>query len=64
MEWLLSEAYSKIVAGDGSEPIREGVPPRPDEPPLASQKVIPLTVAEIRKGIPEVIEAWRDTFGN
>jgi iron(III) transport system substrate-binding protein len=64
MEWLLSVNYSKIVAADGSEPIREGVPPRPDEPPLASQKVIPLTVAEIRKGIPEVIEAWRDTFGN
>jgi len=26
--------------------------------------VIPLTVAEIRAGIPEVIEAWRETFGN
>jgi len=64
MEWLLSEGYSKIVAGDGSEPIRQGVPTRPDEPPLSSQKVIPLTVAEIRKAIPEVIEAWRDTFGN
>ena len=64
MEWLLSAEYSKMVAGDGSEPIRADVPPRPDEPPLSSQKVIPLTVAEIRKGIPEVIEAWRDTFGN
>jgi iron(III) transport system substrate-binding protein len=64
MEWLLSEGYSKIVAGDGSEPIRQGVPTRPDEPALGTQKVIPLTVAEIRKGIPEVIEAWRETFGN
>jgi iron(III) transport system substrate-binding protein len=64
MEWLLSEGYSKIVAGDGSEPLRAGVPPRPDEPPLATQRVISLTVAEIRKGIPEVIEAWRETFGN
>jgi iron(III) transport system substrate-binding protein len=64
MEWLLSEGYSKIVAGDGSEPLRAGVPPRPDEPPLATQKVISLTVAEIRKGIPEIIEAWRETFGN
>jgi iron(III) transport system substrate-binding protein len=64
MEWLLSEEYSKIVAGDGSEPLLAGVPPRPDEPPLATQKVIPLTVAEIREGIPEVIEAWRETFGN
>src|SRR5580658_5046823 len=64
MEWLLSANYSKIVAADGSEPICIGVPTRPDEPPLASQKVIPLTIAEIRKGIPEVIEAWRETFGN
>ena len=64
MEWLLSEGYSKIVAGDGSEPLRNGVPTRADEPPLGSQKVIALTVAEIRKGIPEVIEAWRETFGN
>jgi iron(III) transport system substrate-binding protein len=64
MEWLMGESYSRIIAADGSEPIRVGVPTRPDEPPLASQKVIPLTVAEIRKGVPEVIEAWRDTFGS
>ena len=64
LEWMLSEQYSKLVSGDGSEPIRMDVAPRPDEPPLSGQKVIPLTIAEIRKGIPEVIEAWRDTFGN
>ncbi len=64
MEWLLSEPYSKTVSSDGSEPLLIGVPTRPDEPPLSSLKVIPLTVAEIRKGIPEVVEAWRDTFGN
>ncbi|MSP01960.1 MAG: extracellular solute-binding protein [Acetobacteraceae bacterium] len=64
MEWLFTEPYSRLVAGDGSEPLLVGVPPRPDEPPLATQKVIPLTVAEIRKGIPEIVEAWRDTFGN
>ena len=27
-------------------------------------KLISLTSAEIAKGIPEVIEQWRDTFGN
>ncbi len=64
MEWLMTANYSRLVAEDGSEPLRADVPPRPDEPPLASLKVIPLTVAEIRKGIPEVIEAWRETFGN
>jgi hypothetical protein len=33
-------------------------------PPLSEQKVIPLTVDEIRLGVPEVIEQWRDTFGS
>jgi iron(III) transport system substrate-binding protein len=63
MEWLLSPEYARMVAADGSEPILEGVPPHPGMPPLADQKVIPLTVDEIRTGVPEVIEQWRDTFG-
>ena len=64
MEWLLGETYSRRIASDGSEPLRTGVSQRPDEPPLASQNVIPLTVEEIRKGVPEVIEQWRETFGS
>jgi iron(III) transport system substrate-binding protein len=63
MEWLLSPEYARMLTADGSEPILEGVPPRPGMPPLAEQKVIPLTVAEIRTGVPELIEQWRDTFG-
>jgi hypothetical protein len=39
------------------------VPARPDEPPLDGQKVVTLTVEEIRNGVPEVIEQWRDIFG-
>lgn len=64
MEWMLSEGYARILAADGSEPLREGVPTRAGMPALASHKVIPLTVEEIRKGIPEVVEQWRETFGN
>jgi iron(III) transport system substrate-binding protein len=63
MEWLLSREYSKAIAADGSEPIRTDVPPRADEPALDGLKVVALTVDEIRKGVPEVIEQWRDTFG-
>jgi iron(III) transport system substrate-binding protein len=63
MEWLLSEDYSRLIAAQGSEPIREGVPPRADEPPLERQNVLTLTVEEIRKGVPELVEQWRDTFG-
>ncbi len=64
MEWLLSDEYSRMMAVDGTEPIRSDVPPRPGVPVLSSQKVIPLTPAEIRKGIPELVEQWRETFGS
>lgn len=63
-EWLLSQEYGRLIAADGSEPIVSGVDPRPGMPPLASVKMVPLTIAEIRKGIPEIIEQWRDTFGS
>lgn len=64
MEWLLSQEYGRLIAGDGSEPIVTGVDPRPGMPPLSSVKVVPLTLEEIRQGIPEIIEQWRDTFGS
>jgi iron(III) transport system substrate-binding protein len=64
MEWLLNEEYSRMMAVDGTEPIRSDVPPRPGVPLLSSQKVISLTPAEIRKGVPELVEQWRDTFGS
>jgi len=64
IEWLLSQEYGRLIAADGSEPIVSGVDPRPGMPPLASVKMVPLTIAEIRKGIPEIIEQWRDTFGS
>jgi iron(III) transport system substrate-binding protein len=63
MEWMLSEDYSRLIAAQGSEPIHAGVSPRADEPPLEQQKVLTLTVDEIRRGVPELIEQWRDTFG-
>ncbi|HEX3989660.1 MAG TPA: extracellular solute-binding protein [Acetobacteraceae bacterium] len=64
MEWLLSPDYARLIAADGSEPILTGVPPRSGMPPLADQKIISLTVDEIRVGVPQVIEQWRDTFGS
>jgi iron(III) transport system substrate-binding protein len=64
MEWMLSERYSRLLAAAGSEPLRAGVNTRADEPALADQKILSLTVAEIRKDVPEVIELWRDTFGS
>ena len=63
MEWLLSPGYARLITADGSETILQGVPPRTGMPPLSEVKVIPLTVEEIRTGVPIVIEQWRDTFG-
>jgi iron(III) transport system substrate-binding protein len=64
LEWMLSPAYARMITTAGSEPILQGIPPRPGMPPLGEQKVITLTVDEIRTGVPEVIEQWRETFGN
>jgi iron(III) transport system substrate-binding protein len=64
LNWMLSAAYSNLEAADGSEPIHAGVPPRADEPALAGLKVVAPTAAELRQGVPELIEKWRDTFGN
>jgi iron(III) transport system substrate-binding protein len=64
MDWLLSPDYARMITADGSEPILVGIPPRSGMPPLGDQKIIPLTVDEIRTGVPEVIEQWRDTFGS
>jgi iron(III) transport system substrate-binding protein len=64
MEWLLSPDYARAITADGSEPILEGIPPRAGMSPLAEHKIIALTVEEIRKGVPEVVEQWRDTFGS
>ena len=64
MEWLLGAHFSQMNASDGPEPLRAGVNPRPDVPLLSTQKINQLTVEEIRKGVPEVIELWRDTFGS
>ncbi len=63
MEWMLSPDYARMITGDGSEPILQGIAPHPGMPPLTDQKIIPLTIDEIRAGVPEVIEQWRDTFG-
>lgn len=63
MNWMLSEQYSALITADGSEPIRMGVAPRPGTPSGDAVPEITLTLAEIRQGIPEVIELWRETFG-
>jgi iron(III) transport system substrate-binding protein len=63
LEWLLSEDYAQACSDWFLEPVRADAPPIVGTKPLAEVKTMTLTTAEIAKGIPEVIEQWRDTFG-
>ena len=64
MEYLYSVEAAKINAKHFAIPLRPEVPSPPGAKPISEIKTIRPTVAEIDKGIPEVIEQWRDTFGN
>ena len=46
-----------------STPLRPDVEPAPGAKPLDQIKLIRPSTEEIEKGIPEVKELWRDTFG-
>lgn len=64
MEYLYSVEAAKINAKHFGIPLRPEVPSPPGAKPISEIKTIRPTVADIDKGIPEVIEQWRDTFGN
>lgn len=64
MEYLLSVDAAKINAKHFAIPLRPEVPSPAGAKPISEIKTIRPSVAEIDKGIPEVIEQWRDTFGN
>jgi len=64
MEYLLSVDAAKINVKHFAIPLRPEVPSPLGAKPISEIKTIRPTVAEIDKGVPEVIEQWRDTFGN
>ena len=64
LEWLLSRDYAAACAEWNLEPVRADAPPLEGTKPLQDIKLLSMSIAEIAKGIPEVIEAWRVTFGN
>ena len=64
MEFLLGAEHAEILVRHYREPVRpEAKPPERAKTP-GDIKVLRPTVDEIAKGIPEVIEQWRDTFGS
>jgi iron(III) transport system substrate-binding protein len=63
MEFLMSEAASRIWVEHFTESIRPEVSATEGAKSAKDLKIIRPTVAEITKGVPEVIKQWRETFG-
>jgi iron(III) transport system substrate-binding protein len=63
MEFLLGVETAAIAVESFSESIRPEVAPAVGARPLNQVKTLRPTFEEIKKGIPEVKELWRDTFG-
>jgi len=63
MEYLLSKAGNEIMVKHFQDPVNKLVKPAAGAKPLSEIKTIRPTYDEIEKGIPEVKELFRDTFG-
>jgi iron(III) transport system substrate-binding protein len=64
MEFLLGPEHSKIAVEYYGLSLHESVKGQPNMKSAGEVKTIRPTVEEIAKGIPEVIEDWRDVFGS
>jgi iron(III) transport system substrate-binding protein len=62
MNWLLSKECAQVMANNFQTPVRDDVPAPAGMKPLADVKLLRVSTEEIGKGVPEVIEQWRDTF--
>jgi iron(III) transport system substrate-binding protein len=63
MEFLLGPEHAQISVKDRGESLRPEVAPLGGAKPFRDIKTLRPTVDDIVKGIPQVIEQWRDTFG-
>jgi iron(III) transport system substrate-binding protein len=63
MEFLTSAGASQIWVDHFNEPIRPEISASKGAKSAKDLKIIRPTVAEITKGVPEVIKQWRETFG-
>ena len=63
MKWLMSDDFSKLSVANQGDPVHPGLVLTSGQRPLDQVPVLCLTVQEIAKGVPEIVERWRDTFG-
>ena len=64
MEWLMGDDFARLSAENHVDPVHPGATLTSGQMPLDQVPLLKLTVDEIAKGIPEVVEQWRDTFGS
>ena len=63
IEYLLSREASQIMVQQHQDPVNKNVKPMAGAKSIAEIKTIRPTAAEIEKGIPEIKELFRETFG-
>jgi iron(III) transport system substrate-binding protein len=63
MEYQCGPEASQVIRRLFGEPLRPDVPPAEGSLPLDQVKLIAPTQDEQERGVPEVRELWRDTFG-
>ncbi|HEY4249882.1 MAG TPA: extracellular solute-binding protein [Roseomonas sp.] len=63
MEYTATTAFSTVIRTLFNDPINPAVDPPPGSRPMSEVKLIYPTQAEAERGVPEVRELWRDTFG-
>ncbi len=63
MEFMFSIEAAKVSVQYFAEPMRPEVAPAAGSKPISEVNTVRPTYEEIRKGIPEIKEKWRDTFG-
>jgi len=63
VEFMLDKEAAEVQVKDHQLSVIKGIKPAPGAKPLEPIKVIRPTEEEITKGIPEVKEQFRDTFG-
>jgi len=63
VEFLMDKEAAEVQVKNHSLSVIKGIKPAPGAKPLEEIKVIRPTEEEITKGIPEVKEKFRDTFG-
>ncbi len=63
MEWLMSDDFGKLSVANHGDPVHPGLALTSGQKALTDVPLLSLTVEEVAKGVPDIIERWRDTFG-